>query len=365
MSAESNGDGIVAPLPKNELLRLKALQEYAVMDSTAEQAYDDIVRLAAFICKTPMAYVGFIDSDRQWFKAKVGLEASQVPRETTFCNHAILKPSEVMVIPDASRDVRFATHPAVTADQGVRFYVGVPLVTPTGEALGTLCAVDYTPRQLEPEQIEIMRILSRQVIAQLELRRSIAVLESGITEREQYVEQLVQHQQTLEVAQVQLEIQSVTDSLTGVKNRRAFNISLDEEFARAQRQHSPLSLVMLDVDWFKHFNDSFGHPAGDEALRAVAKIMQQNVRPYDVVARYGGEEFAAILPATGREGALVIAERCRRAIQSAVWPHRAVTASLGVATLSADMVSSLDLLTKADKALYQSKQGGRNRISCV
>lgn len=335
------------------------------MDSTAEQAYDDIVRLAAFICKTPMALVGFIDSDRQWYKAKVGLEATQVSRETTFCTHAILKPSEVMVIPDARLDQRFATHPAVTADQGVRFYVGVPLVTPTGEALGTLCAFDLTPHQLEPEQIEILRILSRQVIAQLELRRSIAVLESGITEREQYVGQLEQYQQTLEVAQVQLEVQSAADGLTGVKNRRAFNISLDKEFARAQRQHSPLSLVMLDVDWFKHFNDSFGHPAGDEALRAVAQIMQQNVRPYDVVARYGGEEFAAILPATDREGALVIAERCRRAIQSAVWPHRAVTASLGVATLSADMVSSSDLLTKADKALYQSKQGGRNRISCV
>ena len=356
---------MAAPLPKNELLRLKALQEYAVMDSTAEQAYDDIVRLAAFICKTPMALVGFIDSDRQWFKAKVGLEASQVPRETTFCTHAILKPSEVMVIPDARLDQRFATHPAVTADPGVRFYVGVPLVTPTGEALGTLCAVDFTPRQLEPEQIEILRILSRQVIAQLELRRSIAVLESGITEREQYVEQLEQYQQTLEVAQVQLEIQSATDSLTGVKNRGAFNICLDEEFARAKRQHSPLSLVMLDVDWFKHFNDSFGHPAGDEALRAVAQILRQTVRPYDVVARYGGEEFAAILPATGREGALVIAERCRRAIQSAVWPHQVVTVSLGAATLSADMVSSSYLLTKADKALYQSKQDGRNRISCV
>lgn len=94
MSVESNMDGMTAPLPKNELLRLKALQEYAVMDSTAEQAYDDIVRLVAFICKTPIAFVSFIDSDRQWFKAKVGLEASQVPRETTFCTHAILKPSE-------------------------------------------------------------------------------------------------------------------------------------------------------------------------------------------------------------------------------------------------------------------------------
>ena len=365
MSVESIRDGMTAPLPKNELLRLKALQEYAVMDSTAEQAYDDIVRLVAFICKTPIAFVSFIDSDRQWFKAKVGLEASQVPRETTFCTHAILKPSEVMVVPDALLDERFATHPGVTGDPGVRFYVGVPLVTPTGEALGTLCVVDFTPRQLEPEQIEILRILARQVIAQLELRRSIAVLESGIAEREQYVEQLVQHQRTLEVAQVQLETQSATDSLTGLKNRRVFQSRLDEEFALAQRLNSLMSLVMLDVDSFKHFNDSFGHPAGDEALRAVAQILQKIGRTYDVVARYGGEEFALILPATGREGALVIAERCRRDIQSAVWPHRAVTASVGAATLSADMVSSLDLLTKADKALYQSKQGGRNRISCV
>ncbi len=365
MSVESSVDRMITPLPKNELLRLKALREYAVMDSAAEQAYDDIVRLVAFICKTPIAFVSFIDSDRQWFKAKVGLEVPQIPREATFCTHAILKPFEVMVIPDALLDERFATHPGVTGDPGVRFYVGVPLVTPTGEALGTLCVVDFTPRRLESEQIDILRILARQVIAQLELRRSIAVLESGITEREQYVEQLLQQQRTLEVAQVQLEIQSTTDSLTGLKNRRVFQSRLDEEFALAQRLDSLLSLVLLDVDWFKQFNDNFGHPAGDEALRAVAQILQKIGRPYDIVARYGGEEFALILPATGREGALVIAERCRRAIQSAVWPHRAVTASLGAATLSTDMVSSLDLLTKADEALYQSKQGGRNRISCV
>lgn len=354
-----------APLPENESLRLKALQEYGILDSAAEQAYDDIVRLASFICKTPIALVSLIDTDRQWFKARVGLAPSQTPREHAFCAHAILNPSDVMIVPDASKDERFADNPLVTADPDIRFYAGAPLVTPAGETLGTLCVIDRTPRNLEPEQIEVLRVLSRQVISQLELRRSISVLESAVIQREQYVEQLEQYQKTLEETQVQLDAESARDGLTGVNNRRTFQVRFEEEFARARRQKAPLALVMLDVDRFKQYNDSFGHPAGDEALRAVARILQQTIRPYDVVARYGGEEFTVILPATGREAALVIAERCRRAIQRAVWAHRPVTASLGVAVMAADITSSADLLAKADKALYQSKHEGRNRVSCV
>ena len=166
----------------------------------------------------------------------------------------------------------------------------------------------------------------------------------------------------LEKANGQLEALATLDGLTGIKNHRAFQERLEEETARAGRYGSPLSLLMLDVDHFKQYNDSFGHPAGDDVLKKVARLMGECSRDTDVVARYGGEEFAAILPQTDPAGAAVIAERIRHAIANAPWPSRAVTASLGVATLTPAQTGG-DLIAAADKALYQSKTSGRNRVS--
>ena len=125
---------------------------------------------------------------------------------------------------------------------------------------------------------------------------------------------------------------ATTDELTGVKNRRRFREDLELLFAQADRQASPLSLIMLDIDHFKQYNDAFGHPAGDEVLRRVGTTLQSAVRAHDVVARYGGEEFVVLLPATEANEALEVAERLRSAIADQPWPLRKVTASLGVAT---------------------------------
>ena len=352
-----------APLPKNETQRLKALHEYKVLDSMPEEAYDDIVRLAAYICKTPMALVSLIDSDRQWFKARVGVDAEQTSRDVAFCAHAILEPSDVMVVPDATRDARFAANPLVTDNLKIRFYAGAPLVTPSGEALGTLCAIDRVPRELDTEQQLALRLLSREVMTQLELRRSIASMEDVILGHEEYVRQLEDYQRQMEESQAQLQAQSVTDGLTGIHNRRAFQSRLEEEFSRARRHGSTVSLIMADVDHFKSYNDGFGHPAGDEVLKTVAKILQAGIRNHDFLGRYGGEEFVVILPSTGREGALVMGERFRRGIQRASWSQRPVTASFGVAVIDAGMATAEDLLGAADRALYASKDGGRNRVS--
>lgn len=354
---------MAASLPDNEAIRLRALKEYGVLDTASEQDFDDITRLASFICKTPMSLISLIDDSRQWFKARVGLEATQTAREHAFCAHAILRPSEVMVVPDAKADERFTANPLVTGDPHIRFYAGVPLVTPTGEALGTLCVLDHTPRELDPEQVEVLRALARQVISQLELRRSLMTLEGAVAEQEQYVQRLEEYQRAMEQAQAQLESQSAADGLTGLKNRRAFDLRLEEEFVRFLRTGLPLALALLDVDKFKAYNDAFGHPAGDDVLRKVADILRQCARPYDVAARYGGEEFAVILPGASRAGALVIAERIRRSVQRAVWPNRPITISIGVAVAAADISSAADLLSRADKALYHSKESGRNRVS--
>jgi diguanylate cyclase (GGDEF)-like protein len=153
------------------------------------------------------------------------------------------------------------------------------------------------------------------------------------------------------------------DELTGTKNRRRFREDLELLFGQADRLASPLSLIMLDLDHFKQYNDSFGHPAGDEVLHLTGSILRAAVRGHDVVARYGGEEFVVLLPATDSVKALDVAERLRSAIECRSWQHRTVTASLGVATAGPATADGTVLVEQADQALYKSKQAGRNLVT--
>ncbi|MEQ8956405.1 MAG: GAF domain-containing protein, partial [Coleofasciculus sp. C2-GNP5-27] len=165
------------PLPSNEADRLKALERYHILDTLPEKAFDDLTKMAAYICDAPIALISLLDATRQWFKSKVGIDATQTPKEQAFCAHAILKPDQVLMVPNALDDERFAQNPLVTSEPNIRFYAGTPLVTPDGFALGTLCVIDQVPRQLTPEQIEALEALGRQVIAQIELRLNVDKLE--------------------------------------------------------------------------------------------------------------------------------------------------------------------------------------------
>jgi diguanylate cyclase (GGDEF)-like protein/PAS domain S-box-containing protein len=173
-------------MPPDELDRLAALRDYHILDTAPEDAYDDIVRLAAFICGTPIATVTLVDAERQWFKAAVGLTVTETPRDIAFCAHTILQP-DMMIVPDAAEDARFADNPFVTGDPHIRFYAGVPLITESGHALGSLCVIDRAPRRLTADQEAALRTLAHQVVNNLELGRRAAEQDRLIAEREQAI----------------------------------------------------------------------------------------------------------------------------------------------------------------------------------
>ena len=170
---------MLAALPLNEGVRIGALHAYKILDSLPETQYQDIVELASMICGTPIAVVSLVDQDRQWFKAKTGLDAAETTRDIAFCAHAVLNPDELLVVPDATRDPRFADNPLVTGDMQIRFYAGAPLRTSDGVALGTLCVIDRTPRELSSAQAGALSALSRQVMSHLELRHKMLQLEQA------------------------------------------------------------------------------------------------------------------------------------------------------------------------------------------
>ena len=191
------------------------------------------------------------------------------------------------------------------------------------------------------------------------------ITESKQNERrlEEAQRKLQQQQDMLHDANSKLTELAAVDGLTQLRNRRAFQERLEDETRRWRRHGNDVSLVLLDIDHFKLYNDTFGHPKGDEVLRAVGRLLRRSLRASDFAARYGGEEFAIILPNTNEAGALHVAEALRRAIESATWEDRAITASVGVATMSEGISTADELVDAADRALYRSKQAGRNRVT--
>ncbi len=166
-----------APLPEDENQRLRALNHYNILDSLPESDFDDITKIAAEICHTPIALVSFVDADRQWFKSHYGLQTRETSRDYSFCAHAILNPQQITVVPDSSQDERFADNPLATGEPHVVFYAGAPLITPEGHPLGTLCVIDNMPRNLNQQQQEALKALAHQVMTQLELRKKVREME--------------------------------------------------------------------------------------------------------------------------------------------------------------------------------------------
>jgi len=201
--------------PVNEAARLAALERYAILDTDPEQSFDDLTLLASFIFKTPIAMISLIDGDRQWFKSRVGLAVSETPREVAFCSTAILQ-SEILVVPDALEDERFRDNPFVVADPHIRFYAGAPLINEDGYALGTICVVDQTPRELTPEQRDALKALSRLVLAQMEFRRNLVLLKEALTDRTK--EEHEREQELLKVQATLMRVLGLRHSASATKS---------------------------------------------------------------------------------------------------------------------------------------------------
>ncbi|WP_353189612.1 sensor domain-containing diguanylate cyclase [Pandoraea pnomenusa] len=324
----------------DEAERLAALRRYEILDTPPEPAFDRIVRLAAYVLGAPISLVSLIDESRQWFKARQGLEATQSPRSLAFCAHAILS-DDVLVVPDARADRRFADNPMVTGEPNIRFYAGAPLCTPEGHRLGTLCVIDRKPRELDDQKRGLLADLSALVVDELELRRVNHVLGD----------------------------MAMRDALTGALNRRAFLMQADRQFAAARVQQRRLAVLMLDIDHFKAVNDTWGHAVGDRVIVEMTLVLRATLRKGTVIGRLGGEEFAVLLPEADAQRAVQAAERLLAAIGNATVPGPngpvRFSASIGVGSLAPDDIDFGALLQRADRALYAAKQGGRNRVAAL
>jgi diguanylate cyclase (GGDEF)-like protein len=310
----------------HEEARLVELNRTGLLDSPREPRFDNIVNLVTQALGVPMAAVTLVDRERAWMKASVGLSGSETPRWQSFCSHAVAL-NEVLVVQDATLDARFVDNPSVTADPHIRFYAGVPLRTAGGYAIGTLCAVDSSPRQPSEREISMLGSLA-----------------------------------ALVVEQVELHLAANTDTLTGAMRRGAFLSAGERDLARARRNGSPFLCLFLDADHFKTINDTFGHAAGDEVLKAIVADCTSVIRKSDYIGRLGGEEFCVFLPDASIQSGVEIAERIRAKVAAPRPGATAVTVSVGVAAALPEDVSVDGLVERADRAVYEAKRLGRNRV---
>lgn len=315
----------------DEEARLAALRRYEIRDTVESRPFQRIVDLVQQIMGVPMAAVTLIDADTQWFRAQRGLTGTEMPRAEAFCNYTIAQRGP-FAVSDARQDPRFADNPMVTGAPHIRSYLGVPLTTPDGYNVGSLCAIDNEPRHFDRSQGEIMRKLAEIVVEQFELQQI-----------------------------------AKQDSMTGALTRRGFFAEVEKEFQRAGRYERPSALVIIDVDHFKAINDRYGHPAGDAVLVSIANACMATMRKSDIFGRIGGEEFGLLLPETEAEEARLAAERIRSMVESTIvqvgGTEVRATVSLGVAPRPAAGETAATWFGEADIALYEAKQFGRNRVA--
>lgn len=323
--------------------RLETLASYHILDTAYELAFDGIVKMASLVFEAPIAVINFVDANRQWFKAEVGLGIRETPLDVSICRHAILE-QELLVINDTLLDLRTAGNPLVkSAERSLRFYAGALLKS--GEyPLGTLCVLDHKPREFSSAQLDCLMLMRDQVMHLLQFRR-----------HHHAQRQLLQQ---MDQAHDELSRLSMVDPLTGLLNRRAIEQRLRIE-CDAQL-HGDLSgaVLMIDLDNFKHVNDRHGHLNGDHVLKKVGKLLQQATRGSDVLSRWGGDEFLVLLPNADADQAHDVATRILDTLAGGMASQPEccqLGASIGICALRGHASVSA-VLQAADAAMYQAKR---------
>jgi len=315
--------------PENESSRLDTLRSLNILDTSAEERFDRLTRLAKRLFGVPIALVSLVDANRQWFKSCQGLDASETPRDISFCGHAILG-EEIMVVEDATQDKRFHDNPLVTDNPNIRFYAGIPLTVANGSKLGTLCVIDRQPRVLTDEDRDLLNDLGRMV------------------------EQ--------EIAAVQL---ATMDELTLLSNRRGFLALSAHALNVCNRLKKSASLFFIDMDGFKDINDRFGHAEGDRALTSFSNLLRSTCRDADVVGRLGGDEFVVFLTDAGESQSEALLNRLHNLVSKQNSHEQRgydIRYSVGVVVYDPDRHSTIeDLLEDADKLMYEQKSSKPER----
>lgn len=314
---------------RDEVGRLAALEQLDILDTPPEYQFEKIVSLVKQTLNVPICAVSLVDRDRQWFKASHGLEVSETPRDISFCTHAI-KEAAPYIVTDARKHALFANNPLVVGEPHIRSYAGIPLCMNDGYNVGTLCAIDTSPREYTEEEISVLSNFAHLVVNELELRKI-----------------------------------ACEDALTGVFARRAWFEAVEIEMARAFRYRRPAAVLMMDIDYFKSINDDFGHSVGDEVLKKFADIVSGQLRPSDLFGRIGGEEFALFLPETLSNDALKLGRRIcaqTREHRFEALRGRPCTVSIGISEIASKGETLMAVLGHADKALYKAKDLGRDQV---
>jgi len=342
----NNFDKINNSAPMDESRRLDALVKLNILDTPAEERFDRVTRIARRTLGVPIALVTLVDKDRQWFKSSQGLIFNETPRAFSFCSHAI-ESDAPFIVPDATKDTRFANNPLVTGEPQLRFYAGVPIKAPHGERIGTFCIFDREPRELEENELLTLRDLAAFIQNEFNIQGFNLREKELLRERNRF-----RHR-------------ALVDPLTRIWSRLAIMEMLPKEISRAERDKTPFSVAIADLDHFKSVNDAFGHLAGDAVLREAAQRIRQGLRIYDSVGRFGGEEFLILLPSCDISDAARIAERMRARVADEKIEIGDVTisisASFGLAS-NTGIRNGTDIIAAADAALQIAKRNGRNRI---
>ncbi|GAA6616065.1 tetratricopeptide repeat protein [Scytonema sp. NUACC26] len=287
------------PLPSNEIARLYALRQYQILDTPPEKVFDDFTFLAAQVCRTPVALISLMDGHRQWFKSKIGVTISETERDVAFCAYSILQ-QKPLVVRNALLDARFAKNPLVTAEPNLRFYAGAPLITSEGFGIGTLCVIDFVPRDLALEQVEALRLLSHQVVAQLELRRNAIALSRTLTQRQQAAAQLRQQQEFIEVFYQRGEEKAKKGDYQGAiaefnqflrLNPRGFKAYYGRGLARQKLGDNKGAMADLDLYLQFYPNDAEAHYHRG-LLRLELGDYQGAITDYSHVMQHSPDNFA-------------------------------------------------------------------------